>query len=98
MRELGDDQHMISSAGTMIDRPALPNGKKSLTLGGVLGLLIGAVEVGMCFRRKDPLICILRFFGRSIAIPGLATLPVWLLVTGYGIYRSYRASESLSHP
>jgi hypothetical protein len=96
--ELDENQHVIGSARTMIDLLAPLNGKKSLTLGGSLSLLVGAIEVGMCFRcRKAPLICILRYLGGSIAIPGLAALPGWLLVVGYGIYRAYRASESPSH-
>jgi len=98
MRELGEIQHVACSTRTMVDRLAFFNGKKNLTLGGTLGLLIGAVEVGMCFRlRKNPLTCVLLCLGRSIAIPGLTALPGWLLIIGYGIYRVYRAGESPSH-
>jgi hypothetical protein len=98
MRQLGENQQLICSAETISDRVTPLNGMKDLTLGELLGLLVGAIGVGMCFRsQKNPLIFILLYLGRNIAIPGLGALPGWLLTAGYGIYRAYRSNQSSSH-
>lgn len=95
MSQLGENRHATYLARAIVDQFAPLSGQKNLALAELLGLLIGAVGVGVCLRsRKDPLSCILLLVGRSIAIPGLAAVP-GLLSAGYGIYRAYSSYEKL---
>jgi hypothetical protein len=72
--------------------------KKSPVAAFVLGVLFGAIGVGIYFRSwKDFFVCILLFIGLAIVIPGIGTIPGWLFAAGYGAYRAHTSNVNAGY-
>jgi hypothetical protein len=64
----------------------------------LLGILFGAIGVGIYFRSwKDFFVCLFLFIVLTLAIPAVGAIPGWLFAGFYGAYRAQSSNERRPH-
>lgn len=93
---LGHSVHHVRHTTEAIHSLSPLKNKKNPVIAAVLGVLFGAIGIGIYFRSwKDFFICMGLFIGLIILIPGLGALPGWLFSAIYGAYRAHTSNENL---